>query len=202
MKCGLGGAKNMASFSSNARSWGFLADPFTVDLKSFLENIRTHWQSSMVDFGFEDYENVCDWNVYLLYGGRFTHYSLLFKDGNTRSFFIDLVINESKKVDYHFQTFRGSNETLKENYLGTIKKSAAEIHKIGCTILKNMGPYHEWFENCQDYCQKFAEELGVDSVWTGSDMVIAGAAIGMGAAAVLGGLAYWLSSSGKDTKKK
>ena len=60
--------------------------------------------------------------------------------------------------------------------------TARDIITKGHDRLVKMGNYHAVLNNCQDYCQKFAKDLGLDAVFTDFDVGV-GVGVGTGAAA-------------------
>ena len=165
----------------------------------------------------EDFENFpywsqkISWEVIMLSKGYFTHYSLLFTTpGNNEGFVIHLSVGEHNEITFLFEKMAdiSSRHTLKKTELGTTKPAIDAVGLImkAHDILVQMGSYHETFNNCQDYCQIVAKELGVSSPMTGTDVVEAavgvgtvGAAVGVG---ILGAAAYLLYKLSKDDKKE
>ena len=60
-----------------------------------------------------------------------------------------------------------------------------DIITKGHDRLVKMGNYHAVLNNCQDYCQKFAKDLGLDTVLTDFDV-----GVGTGALSCCNG-GYW-----------
>lgn len=150
-----------------------------------------------------------NWEVIMLSKGIFSHYSLLFTTpGHNEGFVIHLSVDgESSEMEFSLDRMVVSSpryHTLKKTELGTTEPIEAwTIIVKAHSILVHMGSYHEALNNCQDYCQKVAKEIGVSPPVTGSDVAVTGAVAGAVGAGLLGAAAYFLYklTTKKDDKE-
>lgn len=75
--------------------------------------------------------------------------------------------------------------------LGSVRKSAFELMDIGIDCLEKFGAFNGITNNCQNYCNMVAKELGVSTQWTDVATVGVGSALLVGVAgAVVAGVMY------------
>uniref|UniRef100_A0A1X7UN82 LRAT domain-containing protein n=1 Tax=Amphimedon queenslandica TaxID=400682 RepID=A0A1X7UN82_AMPQE len=168
--------------------------------EELMHNITEVWKDLE---NFPVWNRRISWEVIMLSKGVFTHYSLLFTTpGHNEGFVIHLkVAGEHNETVFSLDKVEdiSSFSTLKKTELGATEPiDAWTVIVKAHNILVSMGSYHETFNNCQDYCQKVAKELGVSRPVTGSDVAVAGA-VGAG---ILGAAAYLLYQLGKKDDKK
>ena len=157
--------------SSFAKAFAGLSMP---DLLKFMESV---WE----DFQDDDFPHLSEkksWEVYLLYKGFFTHYSLFFtlpycnvgfaihlnKDQEDKVF---LLVD---KIDLQDPKY----SALQKRCLGVTEALAArEVIITAHNRLVQMGDYHAILNNCQDYCQRLAKDFKLQQpVITEADMSI------------------------------
>ena len=157
--------------------------------EKLLERIKIVWGGFSENF--PSFKVKKCWEVALLRKGYFKHYSLLFTvPGCREGLLIHLIVDEENQTCLDFRMvdlskIESLEKTLEKTFLGTTPRmSAAAIISGAHDLLVNMGSYHSTLNNCQDYCQKVAEFLGVSIPFTGVNTVVAGGAavtaIGLG----------------------
>ena len=179
--------------------------------EELLEKMEDVWDEFSYDFPYFDVKE--RWKVTLLHKGLFKHYSLLLTvPGCHEGLLIHLIVDEENRLclDFCMVDLSEINEkSLKQNTLGTTPKpmTADTIIRGAHDLLVSMGSYNAALNNCQDYCQKVAEFLGVSIPFTGAEAVAAGggATVAAGVTGAVIGLGlyglYKLFSSGDDDKE-
>ena len=176
--------------------------------EELLERMEDVWDEFSYDFPYFDVKKC--WEVTLLHKGYFKHYSLLLTvTGCHEGLLIHLVVEENQTcLDFRMVDLSKiiDKKLLEKTSLGTTPKpmSADTIIRGAHDLLVSMGSYHSTLNNCQDYCQKVAEFLGVSIPFTGANTVAAGVAGGATVAAIGLGIGYGLYklfSSGDDDKE-
>ena len=144
----------------------FFARPFTGKSR---RELREYIQSKWWNFAtFPHYDQVKEWDVYLLSNGLFGHYSLLFLTQHyIEGFLIHLNVDyTSIKTEFHLDTLclsslSNKHPNLKALSLGTIACTAEDAITVGHDTLVSMGYYNAVFKNCQDYCKELATALNL-----------------------------------------
>ena len=122
------------------------------------------------------------WQVYVLSNATFGHWSLMFESETTgNAFTIELykIIPKDKdnyQVVMHFVVMDIKKlALLKQSPLGKIKATGYHIFDRAYAVLRDMGGYQAFNNNCQTYCKLLAKDLGapVDAE-TATDKVISG----------------------------
>ena len=175
--------------------------------EELLEKMEDVWDEFSYDFPYFDVKKC--WEVTLLHKGYFKHYSLLLTvTGCHEGLLIHLIVDEENRLCLDFcmvDLSEINKKTLKQSTLGVTSKpmSADTIIRGAHDLLVSMGSYNAALNNCQDYCQKVAEFLGVSIPFTGANAVAAGVAGGAAVTAIGLGLygLYKLFSSGDDDKE-
>lgn len=108
---------------------------------------------------------------------------------------VHIMVNTSKERSmFVFNKIDFSEKKYKEltgKFLGTVRKEASGILEASFDRFKKMGLYHWTLNNCQDYCQQLGKDFGLTSFSTGTDTVVAAAAI-VGIGALVVGVLYLL----------
>ena len=122
------------------------------------------------------------WQVYILSMKTFGHWSLMFESEVTgKAFTIELLKAQQLPPDKYevimnFVVMDIKNyPQLKQSPLGKITASGYKIFARAYTVLREMGGYRAFDNNCQTYCKLLAKDLGapVDAA-TATDQVIQG----------------------------
>ena len=143
-----------------ARNFAFSAMPYSENKEAYSEKVQDFLKINHLDSNE-------DWNVYAfvkLSGGR--HAGLRFESiDETKSFAIELFVNQVKRPKEMFMDFSVMDQKrLSKNKkipLGNIQKQAINIFDTAYDVMKEMGSYYFFTNNCQDYAQKLAAALGV-----------------------------------------
>ena len=178
----------MASVSCNA-SFGSAARAFSgLDQGDLIKYMESVWESC-----YSDFPNLMDencWNVEVVFKAKLgSHYSLLFTIPNcTQGFMVHLIKDDKKEVKFLIEVVDLRDEKWQgfhKRPLGPTRPiTAHDIITKGHDRLVKMGNYHAVLNNCQDYCQKFAKDLGLDAVFTDFERVgVYAGAVGTGIAA-------------------
>ncbi len=148
--------------------------------QSYYTQVETEWAKLTLP---DIRENV-KWTVYKLSpSGILKHFSLFFVYEDTKSpgFTFELVCIVSRRNQVAPKTtVRQRKSGTSKLHLGVIRGSAESIMERGLQCLVEFGHYHTITNNCQNFCRKFAEKLGVEQPW--SD----GQKIGLGTVATIG----------------
>ena len=123
------------------------------------------------------------WQVYILSKETFGHWSLMFESKTTgKAFTIELLKtqqtgeNDKYEVVMRFVVMDIKNyPQLKQSPLGEIKATGYYIFARAYAVLRGMGGYKAFTNNCQTYCKLLADDVGapVDAE-TATDKVISG----------------------------
>ena len=156
------------------------ADPYQESLEDF--------QRRRYKFFVENHDLYPDpgketsWQVYVLSNATFGHWSLMFESETTgNAFTIELykIIPKDKdnyQVVMHFVVMDIKKlALLKQSPLGKIKATGYHIFDRAYAVLRDMGGYQAFNNNCQTYCKLLAKDLGAPvDVETVTDKVISG----------------------------
>ena len=122
------------------------------------------------------------WQVYVLSNATFGHWSLMFESETSgNAFTIELLKTTSNdqdnyQVEMNFVVMDIKNyPQLKQSPLGKIEATGYHIFDRAYVVLRDMGGYQAFNNNCQTYCKLLAKDLGapVDAE-TATDKVISG----------------------------
>ena len=123
------------------------------------------------------------WEVYVLSQKTFGHYSLMFESETTgNAFTIELLKTQQTGEEDKYEVIMrflvmdiSRYPQLKQLPLGKITASGYHIFDRAYVVLRDMGGYRAFDNNCQTYTQLLAEDLGAPvSVPTATDKVISG----------------------------
>ena len=146
--------------ADTGRNFAFSAMPYSEDKQAYIEKVQEFLKIN-------DLVSNEDWNVYAfvkLSGGR--HAGLRFESiDELKSFAIELFVDQEKKPKEMFMGLSVMDQKrLSKNKkipLGQIQKQAIEIFDTAYDVMKKMGTYYFFTNNCQDYAQQLAIALGV-----------------------------------------
>uniref|UniRef100_A0A1X7UDM9 Uncharacterized protein n=2 Tax=Amphimedon queenslandica TaxID=400682 RepID=A0A1X7UDM9_AMPQE len=164
------------------------------------EELHQYTSSVWEDFvKFPSLREKIKWDVYLVYKSLFGHYSLLFLlHGYDEGFLIHLKVSDSRETKFHLNRVSLHTFAIDPRYknhkallMGTTEPlTALDIVKKAHDRLTRMGNYHTSLNNCQDYCEKVAKDIGAyKNFEKAQDVATGSAAVGIGAGVVTGVIA-------------
>lgn len=143
--------------------------PYNEEESEFLTRANNFW---ITHFPYDDLKAKHQWELYLLSKSLFGHYSLMLQcKTKPHCFFVELVKEERDdgllQVSLHIRKIDHNDVKKKEltqTPLGNLKMMSAEDILLKAHLcLKKMGAYQACVNNCQNYCEDLAKELGCDS---------------------------------------
>lgn len=165
-------SKSLIQKGKESTGKSYMAKPFKGKTEAELHQyIDEKWQEFVI---LPSYDEEVNWYVYILCKSFFQHYSMLFlRPGFTEGFLIHLLVNEdNKETEFHLDpvnlcSFSHKQPALKVLSLGTTNKFTAKyIITTAHDTLVSLGYYHEYFNNCQDYCKNLAAKIKVSDKFT------------------------------------
>ena len=159
---------------------GITADPYKESEKEY--------KGRTVDFFVKNKElyphpsEETSWQVYILSQKTFGHWALMFESETTgKAFTMELLKTQSLQGNKYEVIMRfvvmdiKNYPQLKQSPLGKITASGYKIFARAYAVLRQMGGYRAFDNNCQTYCKLLANDLGapVDAA-TATDHVING----------------------------
>ena len=106
------------------------------------------------------------WQVYILSKATFGHWSLMFESEDTgKAFTIELLKTQQRDTDNFEVIMRfvvmdiKNYPQLKQSPLGRIRATGYKIFGQAYIVLRDMGGYRAFDNNCQTYCKLLAQEL-------------------------------------------
>ena len=192
--CSQGEVKTAAPFVPNAQN-----------LQTYSDNTLNSWGTYSLP---TELDKDFTWSVYKLSSKKlFSHYSLLFMCNShpyTDGFTMELGFNDTDPkaqsvIPVTRCVYKHQFDTCELVKLGIVQMSVENIVDVGLTILSGFGEYDKYSNNCQTFCVKVAEKLGIKQPITDVEHVFKWGAIGAGVLTAIGiGLAvYFKKKSSK-----
>ena len=154
--------------------------------ESLIQYMESVWEDSSMLPKLKD-EKI--WSVQLWYK-PFSHYSMLFTVSNCNEGFLVHLKKDENYTNVKFvievaDLRHEKYKSLNKKSLGTTRPiTAHDVITKAHDRLAKMGDYHAVLNNCQDYCQKVAKDLGLDVFLTDFDGTASAAATGVLAAVI------------------
>ena len=104
------------------------------------------------------------YEVYSIRGSAFgAHKSIVLTTDDEHFFTVELgfIKVNGKKHIYPVTQSINKSEKAKMEYLGKIKATGKDLIVMAVAVMKRFGSYDKACNNCQDYCNKYAEAIGL-----------------------------------------
>ena len=159
---------------------GGTADPYKESEEDF--DIRTFQFFLNQKDLYPDPSEDTSWQVYILSRETFGHWALMFESETTGNAFTIELVTDPQPIPNKYEVIMRfvvmdikKHPKLKQSPLGKITASGYKIFARAYAVLRQMGGYRVFENNCQTYCKLLAKDLGapVDAA-TATDHVING----------------------------
>ena len=115
---------------------------------------------------------ILEYKVYTIRGNKFgAHKSIVLTTDDEHFVTVELGFFKvgSKKHIYPATQSIDKSEKYKMQHLGTIKATGQELIGKAIAVMKKFGSYFKFCNNCQDYCNMYAEAIGLKHAQTLTD---------------------------------
>lgn len=112
------------------------------------------------------------YKVYSIRGSKFgTHKSIVLTTDDQHFITVELgfIPVDGKKHIYPVTRELHPSNKPKLEYLGTVKAKGQDLIAKAVAVMKRFGNYFKFCKNCQDFCNKYLEEIGLNEAKSFTD---------------------------------